>query len=226
MVPEHYRITFIGALGVSAVPATETWSNTLNYRPVSVPVGEMSQGTADAVAAAALADAQGFYGSALFADDVWLTEARAYCIGTGGHASGPIGYAVANPAQAGTGSVSGRYLPNQVSWTLSLVADGRGKGKFGRIYLPCPVAAVAKDGRVTGTVTEQALNNMGSYLQTLDASLGTAFGNDVELIIVGSTGTAGTARPVRELRLGRVLDTQRRRRRSLDEAYSVVPYGT
>lgn len=115
-----------------------------------------------------------------------------------------------------TGNGSGNPAP-QVALAISLMTDRlRGRAHAGRFYLPVPTVALGEDGRLT---VPQATNY---------ATATTTLLNDINATIpsgwdVGVASDIGTGRfeTVRRVRVGRVLDTIRSRRRSLDEAYVV-----
>lgn len=137
------------------------------------------------------------------------------------YAVGIDGRITKDPVEAAGVPASGtadQYLhPWQCSVVQTLVAGTRGKGRFGRIYLPPQSYAITSDGLIdnglatTMFATNNALLTALSDKPGLDAGWG--------LVVAGSTGPAGTLRDVTEVRMGKVADTQRRRRRSLDEAY-------
>lgn len=218
----HMKVSLIGVLGSTRAAAIETWSIGLRYRVVG---GDglvvLSQDEADDMAQAALTAAATLFGSTIMPNNCFLTEARTYQIGTDGKAAGFIGYAVQGADVKGGGAAK---YPFQNAMVMTLVAEGRGKGKFGRVYLPAPNVDVSADGLIAEAGRDSAHSTFRSMLTALDTGLGTAYaGGDLELIVAGTTGT-GTSRPVREVRAGRVMDTQRRRRRSLPESYDSLPY--
>lgn len=145
--------------------------------------------------------------------DVRLVESIIYKIGSDGHIT-------ADPAHSTHDAVSGTGTTNKHPWqvtnVVTLVAGTRGKGRFGRIYLPPQCFTMTNDG----LVLDGALTVMLTGIKTLLTDLSDKPGIDVgfSLRVAGQTG-GGTLREVDSIRLGRVADTQRRRRRSLAEAY-------
>jgi len=143
-----------------------------------------------------------------------LVEVRGYSVGADGRS---LKDTVISTRATVQGAANSPYHPYQCSMVLTLVAGTRGKGRFGRLYLPPSCQTVGIDGTVplteqTNLLTagKQLLSDL-SNLPGLDAGAG--------IRIAGQTGTGGTLRTVDEVRVGKVYDTQRRRRRSLDEAY-------
>lgn len=91
----------------------------------------------------------------------------------------------------------------------------RGPAHVGRIYLPCPGSDIQGDGRVTEA---EALNEVTHY-RTFMTALQTALG---AFPIVWSQKYQ-TWEVITTLECGRVVDTQRRRRKSLVENAMALP---
>jgi hypothetical protein len=119
-------------------------------------------------------------------------------------------------AVSGTSATNGH--PWQCSMVMTLVAGARGKGRFGRIYLPPQGFTILSDGTVTLVQRDAMFASTKTLLENLSNAPGpdSGFG----LVVAGRTG-GGTLRDVTEVRMGAVCDTQRRRRRSLGENYAV-----
>lgn len=217
--------------GVAGSPqagtAVETWSFGTwwdNIESVTAP----DQDTLDEVATGALAAARTFIGSAdmRFSSNVHVTEARVYEYATGASPRPPaskIGYST-GASQAGSSEV---FYPLENSVVVSLEADGRVTPKRGRFYLPPMDPMLQNDSRMTAARATQIATNARTFLTSVDSVWNDAAGGDWELRIV-SWGTPSrpsyAARPVRTVRVGRVVDTQRRRRRSQVESYSDLGY--
>lgn len=210
----HVRITARFALGPATSPR-ETASCTLAFAPTTVPWVEAGR---QAVVNDAFDDWSSWVldaGGSRCLQDVALTECRLYMIGADGRMTADVAVSEQEPVR-GTVSRDGGH-PWQVSNVVTLVAGSRGKGRFGRIYLPPQSFSMLEDG----TISSGQYSNMFDAVQTLLTNLSELPGVDTGfgLVVAGQTGT-GTLREVTELRLGHVPDTQRRRRRSLDEAYA------
>lgn len=125
-----------------------------------------------------------------------------------------------DPPVSGVGTLG---VPPQIALAISLVTNrARGRGSRGRFYLPTPSVALESNGRLSATAAQR----------NADASL--AFINDLNTIVgdgwrvgVASDVGSGVFVPVTAVRVGRVYDTIRSRRRSLAEDYvltsDVVP---
>jgi hypothetical protein len=109
----------------------------------------------------------------------------------------------------------------QLSMVVTLNTDLiRGKGSVGRMYLPACGIPAGSDGRIT-VANAQALAGAAATLLT---DLNGLLEGDLAVFGAGLSGTGpGSVRDVIGVRVGRVIDTQRRRRNQLDEGYVTSP---
>jgi hypothetical protein len=150
---------------------------------------------------------------------VKLLETVFYEVGTDGKIT-------ADPVRSTGAPVSGSYSPSsshpwQCSVVVTLVAGARGKGRFGRIFLPPQIYPITTDGLIESSRQTAMFTSAKALLTNLSDRSGPDTGWGLK--VIGRTGS-GTSRDVTEVRMGKVADTQRRRRRSLDEAYSVSSF--
>lgn len=134
--------------------------------------------------------------------------------------TGTDGHYIEDPLvlEAGPGSPGGSVtgLPAQSSVVTTLWSGSSlGKGNYGRFYHP-----------YSGP-TSAATPYMSTDLQSTFLTAAQGLVNDIEdvlgegSVIINSDSTAGPQqKSVQFVRVGRVPDTQRRRRRSLDESYT------
>jgi len=117
-------------------------------------------------------------------------------------------------ADGGTSSDGG--LPAQCSPCVSLSTATAGSRARGRMFLPPPdVSALTTAGRlVSGFRT--------AWIGALDTFFATMASNAATCVVVSSVGGAYTTYPVNTIRMGDVVDTQRRRRNSIAEVYTVA----
>ena len=114
----------------------------------------------------------------------------------------------------GTGSGGATY-PNQVALVVSLTTGfSRGPAHRGRFYLPLPTAPVDVNGMISasdaagvGVKVDELLTNINAISAGMEAS-----------VMSRKDGAPGHRR-ITGCEVGRILDTQRRRRRSLIEDY-------
>lgn len=119
----------------------------------------------------------------------------------------------------GTSTVN---VPPQDSIVVTLTtAFSRGLAYKGRIFLPAGFSDVqGSDGRLTSAQTNSIaqrfktmFEGINGYFDTLD--------NDPFLVVASNVG-AGQTRAVTGVQVGNLVDTQRRRRNRLNEAYSTA----
>jgi hypothetical protein len=204
----HHRLTLAGGLG-AAQGSTERWSFRLNLsRPPS---------------AEALAD----IGADMSADaKLWV-----------GAEAGICGLATLDSVKLARINELGQYsedafidefapipffgplafeFPFQVALVVSLDTGQRGPSRRGRVYLPAPVVTLENDGQFQAAQALAIRDRFGAFLNNLN----NAGGVDAGAPRVTIASIKGFNTDVTSCRVGRVLDTQRRRRRSLPEDYS------
>lgn len=113
------------------------------------------------------------------------------------------------------GGAETKGFPNQVALAITLkTAVSRGPAHKGRFYMPIPTTTVAADGRIS--VDDQAVirtsaSQLLSQLNSSDAGFAVA-------VMSRKLGSPANQNVI-AMDVGRVLDTQRRRRNKLVEAY-------
>nr|CRY96618.1 hypothetical protein [uncultured prokaryote] len=112
------------------------------------------------------------------------------------------------------GSTTGGYP--QIALVLSMrTARTRGYASNGRMYLPTAETPSDSSGLITLSTADSAALNGAVFIGAVNAvGLGAAS--------VMSTVGAGLIEPITAVRVGRVIDTQRRRRNQLPESYSAA----
>lgn len=111
---------------------------------------------------------------------------------------------------------SNERMPAQVATVISLrTARGRGYASNGRMYIPASPTLGTNTGMMSAGDAESIATAAATFLSTI----GTALSTDV---VVGSAVGAGLLETVTGVRVGRVPDTQRRRRAGLPEMYSEI----
>jgi hypothetical protein len=162
--------------------------------------------------------------SGLFNNRVQCSGWRAYDIGSDGNMVGnPRVVEIPTASQPkGTGPL---LYPPQASLTVTLEGENRGPARFGRFYLPGPAHALGTDLRLSTVSQTSYLNAAGAFLTDMADAIDIPGGvTRAELINVSGID-GGHQQNVVKVRMGRVLDTIRRRRTSLLEEYSELsPY--
>lgn len=115
------------------------------------------------------------------------------------------------------GAGGGLRGPGQCAVVISTrTAIPRGRGHAGRMYIPVGVGGsttiVESDGRMTSTTADEMANAGAAFIQALNAVQASCF-------VVIFSKLAQTVTAVTGVRVGRVVDTMRSRRTSLNEEY-------
>ena len=200
---------------------TDTFATSLSIVPVGGSLGVVTPEMAEDVGLIVLDwwnNALGATGAG-FLQNVRLTGVKLNLIGPDGrYAQDETGEYTLPAPVAGT---MGADAPAQLSMVITLQsAIARGRGSKGRMYLPPsePVVQVSSDGRVSAARALQQAVAVEYLINLLNAHYaGTG------MVGVASDQGAGVFAPVVEVRCGRVVDTVRSRRSSLDEDYQVHP---
>ncbi len=109
--------------------------------------------------------------------------------------------------------------PWQIANVLSLITTRHGPRGKGRMYLPIPAFAIS-GGKVDASQRAAALNTAATAMGAINSAL--EVDGAVGPFHVAVASSLGEIHPVTQLRMGRVLDTQRRRRDALTEEYLTV----
>jgi hypothetical protein len=108
-----------------------------------------------------------------------------------------------------------QLFPNQVAYAVSLkTAVSRGPAHRGRFFLPAPGGALDANGLVSDTYRDGVRTSTDTFIAAMNAAT-----PGWQMAIFSRKAGAPTHREVTTSEVGRVLDTQRRRRRSLAESY-------
>lgn len=214
-VPTHFRFVIRGSFKNSP----EHWSTSCHFTRQVSGASDATLGDIDESAVTAACDS--FFGGNLFGNHIVRDDWRFYEIGTDNKmvGNGPLLHTYA-PNQSGGGTDSWK-MPAQVACAITLVAVNRGPAKFGRMYLPTPNVVLGDDGRLTdsvaGTIQSAATNFLKAVSDSIDLQLTiSSSGCNVSPGPAGSS--SGTIQNIDHMEVGRVLDTIRNRRKSMDEA--------
>jgi hypothetical protein len=137
-----------------------------------------------------------------------------YDIDAQGHTT--IAPYIATLAEPNYGETTSNRHPNQVSLVCTWMAGGLGRGRRGRIYLPPQGLAVDTDDQIGVEVAGDIAFLMQQFIGNVNAEMS----GDAIAVIASGAG-AGILRGIDTIKIGRVLDTQRRRRRSVPEEYVI-----
>lgn len=121
------------------------------------------------------------------------------------------------------GGRSGNVHPNQITLVVSFgSAVTRGPASKGRLYSPMPAMAIETSGLISVGNATDARDRFRALIEDLSdiPGLDTAAGPGA--VLMSKVGTGTKTRRISSCRVGRVLDTQRRRRRNLAESYEIT----
>jgi hypothetical protein len=211
MFDTHFRLSARGILssnGTLSGGTGEGFSYRLN---MSAPLGgPFPEDMVDDMAA----DLVAFHGrptSGIGAASV-LTEVKLAKIGPDGLYRGDPAVRFVNQPGGGAGL---RYPP-QVALAVSLLTGIRGPSRRGRIFLPSPVWGLANDFLIAEADARGVATSVAQLIRDLNNAPGVDPLNFPNVVIAS---TKGFNTRVSAAQCGRVLDTIRSRRTSLDEKY-------
>jgi hypothetical protein len=134
----------------------------------------------------------------------------------------------------GANPVNSTSVP-QVAWVATLGTGHQfGMAQRGRMYWPCPISIPSTLDGVTGQVPQAHCDDfrdmIADAISQADGEVSTTLVPAFAAVMSKSGGVSapqapGTTNPVIEVSVGRILDTQRRRRGELQEAYNPAPAG-
>ena len=204
-----YAHNFFRLVCSGTLVGSETFSYGLSFSRLSTAGNgpeEVPQGVIDAVTAFH-SDANVGIGSQAVLTTIKLNEIDV----NGRYAnSGETVLADLDPGVPGSGSTS---MPPQVALAITLrTAKMRGRAHVGRFYIPRLAGAIGVDGRLSSGQAETIAGVATTFLN----SLNTAMAGIGRVAVMSDVGT-GNENLVTHVEVGRVLDTMRSRRRSLEE---------
>lgn len=217
----HHRITFKGEFKTGSLAEPyETWNTSLAFRGGD---GILAADKQEIVndAAADWATFASTTGGPSWSAQTYLTEVRLDTIGPNGRITEDAVLADANLPYGGSGS--GTVLPPQCAVVLTLDTGMRGRSRFGRMYLPLLSVPVGEDGRMTEGAQTLILAGARQLIENLSNAPG--IDSAWEACVASNVGS-GSLHRVSSVRIGRVIDTMRSRRRSMAEDYKSASVST
>lgn len=194
------------------LPGGDEWSCGLRMIPINQGVATSNQARLDA-AANAVHIFHGTVNSQISPRAV-LTFAKLNAIGVNGRYVEQTTLEHIFPNEGGVGNEA-KTPPNQVALVVSLTtAVSRGPAHRGRFYMPLPCLTPGIDGRITIADRNNVHDSAVDFLAALNA-----VDPNLKVAVMSRKLYAPASRLVTGIEVGRVLDTQRRRRNKLAEAY-------
>jgi hypothetical protein len=204
----HNLLTVFG----TSYNSVETWSFGVRFGMGTIADPDQTMADACRTATGTLWNTAGIY----MPSSHVLTGVKVAPIGTDGkYPSGKIAYVGTITPDAGPSNTN--LHPAQCTQVVTFLSSfqPRGRASHGRIYLPCPAAAVsASDG--TNGLGSALANAVRDWIVAMNAitGLGTA-------TIMSDLG-GGTTMEITDVRADSLPDTQRRRRRQLTSTRTTV----
>lgn len=211
--PPHIRVSFLGGYG-STGAISEEWGFSFNLiAPAVNTIAGLN------VLATAANDAMALHLRPVCAPHIIFRGVKTAAITSDGtYATTTGGTYLAGESftglYAGSSSAYTTRMPNSVALAVSLVTPRSGPTGKGRVFLPWPGIGLDNDGRIVELAATNVANAMVNLIDKVnDASAPNA---------VSVVSTKDYATSVTGVRVGRVPDTMRSRRRSLLEGYVAV----
>lgn len=215
----HLRATFKGEFRASpTAEAYEQWNTSVALRYG----GSLSTASGQERANDLRADWIKFWESmSLYVStNTFLTEVRLDQVGADGKiVADPI--FAQGPTYGGGGMVPKQ--PPSCAVVLTLDTLTRGRSRFGRMFLPITSVPLGTDGAMSASDQGSILTACKTFIQDVSNAPGIDAGSEV---VVASGVGGGSLNTVRSVRVGRVIDTMRSRRRSMDESYKSASVST
>ena len=214
---EHLYLTWGGT-----APGGEIWQTGCRWvcnEPISDPGNFTAFSLEDIADDVSAAWTSNSYGPS---SDLLLRWVKAAWIGTdGAYQSEPRVHEFVTPVP-GQDTTETLPTPLQVAVVVSLSSGQTlGKQNYGRMYWPAPAAGRLKNSAGWATAFPPAMATlMANTLVAINGELDTLPVTNWTLVIMGETGY----KPVTQIRVGSIPDTQRRRRNAAIETYSTVAY--
>lgn len=124
-------------------------------------------------------------------------------------------YVFADVAGAG---VAPNAFPNQIALAVSLTTGfSRGPAHRGRYYLPMPSVEIDANGVIYPQYVTGVVASTKTFLEAVADVPGIDAPNSLTPVVMSRKANAAAYRKITGVAVGQVLDTQRRRRKSLNE---------
>ena len=138
----------------------------------------------------------------------------AYLDDQGSYLADPVVYEV-TPTSGGGGE---EWAPQLALVTTLSSGKRKDPGKYSRMYWPTVGVLIDSQGRLTKLQQTNVLNSFALLIESINNVLQTEIGPDVAVYVMSNSNPPFML-PAVEAKVGRVLDTQRRRRNKLVEEY-------
>lgn len=124
-----------------------------------------------------------------------------------------------------SGSQAGPYIPQAAVVNTLVSSVWRGAGKYNRFYLPVSTHAFPDGWGLTTFAAAAYCDEMVEFMEDVNTYLDSVSSGTPAVLSVASATRTGSVEPILEVRIGTVIDTQRRRRNNLPENYQTRAIG-
>lgn len=216
--PYHYLFSFGGTL----LGGTEIWTNNIRFVGGGTPNEEYDERAIcerlmTALAARFTAGTPNALG---YSSAVRLQWGKFNAIGSDGKYASQtetVRFDLPSPGVVGPAAPAS-YVP-QIALAISWgTRRQRGRASKGRIYIPMPLNGPGASAQLDSAARQALANNWAACIDELN-DVAQSVGQQRPIAAVVS-GVDGSYEPISIVRVGSVLDTQRRRRNALVESYS------
>jgi hypothetical protein len=229
------RPHYLFSIGGTAVSALEEWQTGLRFAPNA---GQTEAALLDALDQISVEDMFNDFAPIIANTDslmsypktLVLTFAKLAVIKPDGHYAGSPKLFEGNVP--GANPVNSTAVP-QVAWVATLGTGHQfGMAQRGRMYWPVPISIPSTLDGATGQVPQAHCDGfrdaVAAAITQSEGEVSTTLVPAFAAVMSKSGGVAapqapGTTNPITEVSVGRVLDTQRRRRGELTELYNPAP---
>lgn len=216
-------VTWGGKLGTGG---QEQWQNGVKLAPDTAGSTAALPTPAQAATIMTNLQAQWILTANLIGSSAFLQYMKFSKMDKDGHLIGEPVIAATNPTAGVAGPATTNPHPFQAAVVATLWSGGTfGKANYGRIYLPDPRVVIQTDGQMGGTL-KPWVDWVATWLKTIEANAATWPDGQAPMYVMimhNATGTAtGISRHVQAVRMGSVMDTQRRRRNNLKETITTA----
>lgn len=206
---EHVYLQWGGKL-----PGGEGWS--CGLRMAKVLGGDLAQDAGWLNAAKTAVQAYHTNASSFISGGAKLSFVKANVINADGHYKFDTNNEVIVADVPGTNGDATPIHPNQVTYAVTLLTGfTRGPAHKGRFYVPLPNIIIGADGLMSTSNQTSAKTTANTLITALNAITA-----NIQVAVFSRKSGAPAHRLVTGVTVGRALDTQRRRRKSLPEQYN------
>nr|CRY97258.1 hypothetical protein [uncultured prokaryote] len=119
-----------------------------------------------------------------------------------------------------TGSQTSSYLPQGAMVNTLVSTKRKDPGKYNRFYMPFTLQGSFGQWKMDTVTQNDYVDTLETFIRAVNAILIAIDTSDSLLVAVVSNTNGQSAMPVTRVQVGQIVDTQRRRRNKLPEAYA------